>query len=74
MRCWKRLNTDGTTSTVESYSHDLNIEGAVEISEAEFDEFIASLPLLPPEPVRDLATEIDEIKIALKQIKSRLGV
>lgn len=49
MRYWKRLNPDGTIDTVESYSHDREIEGAVEITEGEFNAFIASLP--PPPPI-----------------------
>ena len=51
MRYWKRINPDGTTRTVESYSHDLDVGGAIEISGAEFEAFIASLPP-PPDPVK----------------------
>lgn len=50
MRYWKRVNKNGETTTVESYSHNLDIEGAVEISEEEFDAYIASLPTPEPEP------------------------
>ncbi len=49
MRYWKRLNPDGTINTVESYSHGLEIEGAVEIAEGEFNAFTASLT--PPPPI-----------------------
>ncbi len=44
MRYWKRVDTQGQTTTVQSYSHGLEIAGAVEISEQEFNDFIASLP------------------------------
>ncbi len=49
MRYWKRLNSDGTTNTVESYSHGMEIEGAIEITEGEFNAFTASLT--PPPPI-----------------------
>ena len=62
MRYWKRLNIDNSISTVESYSHDLDVAGAVEIDEAEFDAYIASLPVIKREPPRDLAAEIDDLK------------
>lgn len=45
MRYWKRVDSQGKTTTVESYSHNIPIEGAIEISEAEFNLFIASLPM-----------------------------
>jgi len=69
MRYWKRIDAQGDTTTVESYSHNLKVKGAIKITEQEFNDFIASLPPPPPlEPVRDLATEIDEIKAKLKEI------
>ena len=40
MRFWKRLTPEGKTAAVESYSHDSNVDGAVEINEAEFYTFI----------------------------------
>ena len=48
MRYWKRVDATGNTTTVESYSHDLPIEGAIEITEAEFNAYLASLPVIPP--------------------------
>ncbi len=65
MRYWKRNNPDGSTNTVESYSHNLEVEDAIEISEEEFTIFIASLPVVEPGPVRDLAAEIDELRASL---------
>lgn len=52
MRYWKRINQGGSTETIESYSHKLDIEGAIEIDKQEFDSFIASLPVPVPEPPR----------------------
>ncbi len=67
MRYWKRLNPDKTTLAVESYSHSLDIEGAIEISEQEFNDYLASLPATESQPPRDLATEIDELKARLNK-------
>jgi hypothetical protein len=75
MRYWKRTNPDGTIRTVESYSHDLDIEGAIEIDEAEFKAFLASLP--PPPPPIDwkakwaaASTATDKLKV----LAQRLGL
>ena len=67
MRFWKRVDKDGNTTTVESYSHNTKIKGAKEITEAEFNHFIDSLPIPEPKPIRDLAAEIDDIKAKLKE-------
>ncbi len=48
MRYWKKVDGQGNTTTVESYSHNLDVAGLTEISEAEFDAFVASLPSTPP--------------------------
>ncbi len=48
MRHWERIDNAGKTTTVESYSHDLDIEGAIEIDEVEFNAYIASLPPFSP--------------------------
>lgn len=48
MRYWKRVDGDGNTTSVESYSHNLEVEGAVEISQGEYDAYITSLPEPPP--------------------------
>jgi hypothetical protein len=50
MKYWKRVNAQNITTTVESYSHDLDIAGAIKITKEEFDTFIASLPLPTPSP------------------------
>ncbi len=72
MKYWKRVDSLGKTITVESYGYDLPVEGAVEIDKAEFDAYIASLPVHIPEPVRDLAAEIDELKAIVKDHEARL--
>jgi len=73
MRYWKRIKQDGLTTTVESYSHDLDITGAVEITEQEFNDYIASLPKPIPVPARDLVAEIDQIKADIEVIKTKVG-
>ncbi len=67
-RYWKRIDGNGRTITVEGYSHNLDIEGAIRTKAAEFNSFIASLPESEPEPVRDLGAEIDELRAKLKQV------
>jgi len=52
MRYWKRVDEQGNTTTVESYSHSLDVEGAIEITQQEHDDFIASIPKPEPEPPR----------------------
>ncbi|GAI55421.1 unnamed protein product, partial [marine sediment metagenome] len=61
MRYWKRVDTDDNIIAVESYSHGFDIEGAIEITKEEYDEFIASLPEpepIPPTPDEARLTEI----------------
>ena len=62
MRYWKRIDIEGKTTTVESYSFDANITGAIEITQDEFDAFITSLPMPIITPARDLLKEIDTLK------------
>jgi len=62
MRYWKRTDKDGNITTVESYSHDLDIKGAIEIDKTEFDTYIAPLPPPAIVPKRDILAEIDELK------------
>jgi len=71
MRYWKRVDRDGNTTTVESYSHNLSIEGAIEISEQEFNDYINSLPVITPEPARDLAAEIDDLKTRIEKLEKK---
>ena len=69
MEYWKKLNPDETTSSVESHSFPHIVPGAVKIDKEEYDEFITSLPVIEPEPVRDLGKEIDELKARVKELE-----
>jgi len=61
MRYWKRVDSKGETTAVESYSHDLDIDGAIEINEKEFNAFIASLPEVePPRPGPDRLAKMEK--------------
>ena len=70
MRYWKRLNIDGTTRTVESYSHNLEVGGAVEIPKQEFDAFVASMPITVEKPPRDLEAELDILKAKVTKLEN----
>ena len=69
MRYWKKVNSQGATTTVESYSHDQIVAGLLEITESEFRAYVASLPdILRVDPQRlaiEKATSIEELKAAL---------
>lgn len=71
MKYWKRVKPDGSIQTVESYSHDLDINGAIEITEEEFEAYLASLPVSKPLPVRDLAAEIDDLKARVEKLEKK---
>lgn len=65
MEYWKKLNPDGTISTVESHSYPHKVPGAVQITKEEYDKYITSMPepeLPEPEPSRDYGAEIDKIE------------
>lgn len=58
---------NGIITSVESKSVNVASPFFIEATQAEYDDFIASLPPPePPEPVRDLAAEIDEIKARME--------
>lgn len=57
MRYWKRTKPDGTIRTVESYSHDDDVEGAIEITEIEFQAYLAALPPAPIDPIEERRQE-----------------
>lgn len=69
MRYWARKDVTGKITTVESYSHDLDVAGAIEIDEMELNAFIASLPKPVIKPVRDLEKELDELKAKVEKLK-----
>jgi len=60
MKYWKRINVLGETTTVESYSYDLPVEGAIEIDEQEYNDYLASLPP-PPPPVPPISSHISTL-------------
>jgi hypothetical protein len=57
-----KKTVDGKTTTVESYSHNLWIEGAEPCTKQEYDNFIAAMPEPEPEPVIDHKAEIAKLK------------
>jgi len=46
MEYWKKINPDGTISTVESHSFPHIVPDAEKITKEEFDGFVASLPIV----------------------------
>jgi len=60
---------DGEIISVEAKSRSSNSPHFIKATKAEYDTFITSLPIIEPEPVRDLASEIDEIKAELKDMR-----
>ncbi len=60
---------EGKIVSVEAKSKASISPHFVKATRAEYDEFIASLPVIEPEPVRDLAAEIDEIKAEIEKLK-----
>ena len=67
MEYWKKIDQKGNTTTVESHSFYHKVPDAIKITEEEYDNFISSLPETKPKPPpRDLATEIDDLKVELK--------
>jgi len=69
MRYWKRIDAEGKTTTVEGYSHELDVEGAIEIDKTEFDSYIASLPPPGPPPKPAIDAKIESIEARLKALE-----
>tara|TARA_Y100000310_G_scaffold58558_2_gene53879 strand:+ start:4423 stop:4638 length:216 start_codon:yes stop_codon:yes gene_type:complete len=67
MNYYKRIDSFGKTNTVESYSHNSPVPGAIKITEKEFDAFIKNLPAITPIASRDIIQEFDTLKSKLKQ-------
>lgn len=74
MKYWKRVNLQGQTTTIESYSHDQDVVGAIEITQAEFDAYIVALPKPPPIVQRDLPSELDTLKVKVEKIAAKVGI
>ncbi len=70
MNYYKRIDAEGNTTTVESYSHNRKVNGAIKIIKDEYNTFIDSLPPPPPlELSRDLAAEIDDLKTKVENLE-----
>lgn len=82
MRYFKRVNSQGKTTTVESYSHNKPVSGTIKITKAEFDSFIASLPPPPlsttypefvlPNPIMSIAERVARIESYLVELSAFL--
>lgn len=71
MEYWKKVDQDGNTITVESHSYPHKVPDAIQITKEEFDTYIASLPVVEPEPTRDPLAEIDELKARLSKLEPK---
>ena len=69
MRYWKRVNLDGSTRTVEAYSHNLDIEGAIEISKSEITEYLNSHP--KPKPSISLMDRVRDLEAKVKKLEGK---
>lgn len=63
---YKRIDKDGNTTTVEGYSHNAPVKGAIPITKAEFDDFINSRPVPDIIPPRDIVKEFEDLVVKLK--------
>ena len=70
MKYYKRIDATGKTTTVESYSHDKPVAGAVEIDQKEYDTFMAALPT--PAPALNIREELSKIKADITAINAKL--
>ena len=64
MHYFKQVKSDKIVS-VESKSINVVSPDFVKATKAEYDNFLASLPIIEPELTRNLAAEVDEIKVQL---------
>ena len=66
---------DGKIVSVEAKNVDSTSPHFVRATKAAYNDYIASLPPppspLPPEPVRDLAAEIDGLKTRLDELEAK---
>ena len=67
MRYWKR---EGENPTVESYSHDSDIEGAVEITEDEFGEFMKNRSKPSTLPKTPKVNKIAELEARIAELEA----
>lgn len=57
MKYYKRVDTNGKTTTVEAYSHDSPVKDAEPITQGEFESYLATLPQPPPPPDKTTTLE-----------------
>lgn len=72
MEYWKIVDKNGNSTAVEGHSFSHKVPDGVKITKEEFDAYIASLPVVPPLPIRGLATalaEIDELKVKVEKLE-----
>jgi len=62
---------DGKITSVEAKSVNVASSGFVKTTKKVYNDFIASLPVIEPEPVRDLAAEMDELKARLEKLENK---
>lgn len=68
MYYFKQVKNGGIVS-VEAKSVNVASPNFVETIKSVYDYFIASLPVIEPEPVRDLASEIDDLKAKIERLE-----
>lgn len=71
MQYWKKIDTNGNTTTVESHSFHHKLLDAIRISKKEFDAYIASLPVVEPEPVVDSLVKITELEARIAILEEK---
>ncbi len=64
---------DGQIVSVEAKSGDSLSPAFAKATKAEYDGYIASLPVVEPEPPRDLAAEVTTLKAEMGGLTSRLN-
>ena len=75
MKYYKRVNAAGKTMTVESYSHDADVPGALEITQEEFESFMDSLPPPPiPPDFKSLYSRAETDRERIDVLAKKLGL
>ena len=62
---------NGKIVSVETKSVDNISPNFIKATKAEYDNFIGSLPVPVPEPVRDLVAEIDDLKARVNILETK---
>ena len=75
MKYYKRTDKNGRTTAVESYSHDIPVAAATEITRQEFDNFVSALPEPEPSPMEPaIEAEFQGLKERVETLEQRLSV